>query len=181
MLALLVFTYSRQGFLNVSLIIIWTLLDNLDTQTRPFQSTFNQYLGAGAPLTLATWQSSPSSWTITAHFWEYQNWSSSYLFVQALQSPLSPSCQNTPKQDVKSSVNYFQGTYHVDNGHDQNFCLIILSRSPFSPHGTVGQVTKLNIVYHLWRDQLHPFWPIKNGPRGSQGAPKTAISGHIWP
>ena len=40
--------------------------------------------------------------------------------------------------------------------------------------------TRLNIVSHLWGVQLDPFGTMENGPWGSQGASKTAISGHMW-
>ena len=42
------------------------------------------------------------------------------------------------------------------------------------------RLTGLNIVSHVWGDQLHPFGPIENGARGSQGGPTTAIFNHIW-
>ena len=38
----------------------------------------------------------------------------------------------------------------------------------------------LNIISHIWRDQFHPIGPIKNGPWGLRGPPKTAMFGHIW-
>ena len=41
--------------------------------------------------------------------------------------------------------------------------------------------TLYNICISHMGDQLDPFDPIENGPEGSQGPPKTAISGHTWP
>ena len=42
----------------------------------------------------------------------------------------------------------------------------------------------LNIVSHIWRDQLHPFGPIENCPGGLRGPPKRpfiSLFGNIWP